>query len=133
MVWHRTIGRGPTKVLVIHGWFWDHRVFTPLFDALDGDRFTYAFVDIRGYGHSKDVAGNFYHRRGRKRWHRARRQPGLARISHCRSLDGWQGGAEARHGCACARDIRDRSDAGSGNTVAIRRGNLRIFQLGLRE
>jgi pimeloyl-ACP methyl ester carboxylesterase len=58
MVWHRTIGQGPTKVLVIHGWFWDHRVFTPIFDALDGDRFTYALVDIRGYGHSRDIAGN---------------------------------------------------------------------------
>lgn len=59
MVWHRTVGQGPAKVLVIHGWFWDHRVFTPLFDVLDGDRFTYAFVDIRGYGNSKDIAGDF--------------------------------------------------------------------------
>ena len=36
MVWHKTIGSGPTKVVVIHGWFWDHRVFTPMFDCLDG-------------------------------------------------------------------------------------------------
>src|ERR1700686_4388323 len=59
MVWHTTIGHGPAKVLVIHGWFWDHRVFTPMFDALDRDLYTYAFVDIRGYGHSRDIAGAF--------------------------------------------------------------------------
>jgi pimeloyl-ACP methyl ester carboxylesterase len=30
-----------------------------MFDALDRDRYTYASVDIRGYGHSRDVAGTF--------------------------------------------------------------------------
>ena len=38
MIWHKAIGSGPTKVVVIHGWFWDHRVFTPIFDALDTER-----------------------------------------------------------------------------------------------
>src|SRR5258708_3355614 len=59
MVWHKTIGNGPIKVLVLHGWFWDHRVFTPIFDSLDTVSYTYAFPDIRGYGHSRDVSGNF--------------------------------------------------------------------------
>ena len=59
MVWHKTIGNGPVKVVVIHGWFTDHRVFTPVFDALDTDRHTYALFDIRGYGHSRDIAGSF--------------------------------------------------------------------------
>jgi pimeloyl-ACP methyl ester carboxylesterase len=59
MVWHKTIGNGPAKVVVIHGWFWDHRVFTPIFDCLDTDRFTYAFIDIRGYGNSRDVPGDY--------------------------------------------------------------------------
>jgi pimeloyl-ACP methyl ester carboxylesterase len=57
MVWHTLIGNGPEKVIVIHGWFWDHRVYTPLFDSLDTDRYTYAFFDIRGYGNSRNVAG----------------------------------------------------------------------------
>ena len=48
MAWHMTIGRGPTRVVVAHGWFWDHRVYAPLFDLIDPDRFTYAFLDIRG-------------------------------------------------------------------------------------
>jgi pimeloyl-ACP methyl ester carboxylesterase len=57
MVWHHTIGNGPIKVVVIHGWFWDHRVFGPIFDCIDAARFTYAFMDIRGYGNSRDVSG----------------------------------------------------------------------------
>src|SRR5258708_19365259 len=59
MVWHKTIGNGPTKVVVIHGWFWDHRVFTPIFDCLDPASYTYAFVDIRGYGNSRNVSGEY--------------------------------------------------------------------------
>ena len=59
MVWHKTIGNGPTKIVVIHGWFWDHRVFTPIFDCLDTVSCTYAFIDIRGYGNSRHVSGNY--------------------------------------------------------------------------
>lgn len=59
MVWHHTIGDGPTKVLVIHGWFWDHRVFTPIFDCLDAASYTYAFLDIRGYGNSRKLSGEY--------------------------------------------------------------------------
>jgi pimeloyl-ACP methyl ester carboxylesterase len=59
MVWHKTVGSGPTKVVVIHGWFWDHRVFTPMFDCLDADSCTFAFIDIRGYGNSRNVSGDY--------------------------------------------------------------------------
>ena len=59
MVWHQTIGNGPTKVMVIHGWFWDHRVFTPIFDCLDTASYTYAFLDIRGYGNSRKISGEY--------------------------------------------------------------------------
>jgi len=59
MVWHRIVGNGSIKSVVIHGWFSDHRIFAPLFDALDTDRHTYAFFDIRGYGQSRNVAGAF--------------------------------------------------------------------------
>src|SRR3982074_1743039 len=55
MVWHKTIGNGPVKVVVIHGWVWDHRVFTPIFDCIDADRYTCAFLDIRGCGNSPYV------------------------------------------------------------------------------
>lgn len=59
MVWHKTIGSGPTKVVVIHGWFWDHRVFAPIFDCLDTAKFSYAFFDLRGCGNSRNVPGAF--------------------------------------------------------------------------
>jgi pimeloyl-ACP methyl ester carboxylesterase len=59
MVWHKTIGSGPAKVIVIHGWFWDHRVFTPVFDCIDPASRSYAFVDIRGYGNSRNIAGDY--------------------------------------------------------------------------
>src|SRR5664279_5173362 len=59
MTWHTLIGKGQTKVVVIHGWFWDHRVYMPLFDALDPERYTYAFFDIRGYGKSRDISGDY--------------------------------------------------------------------------
>ena len=59
MVWHHTVGTGPTKVAVIHGWFWDHRVFAPMFDCTDAERFTFAFPDIRGYGNSRNIPGDY--------------------------------------------------------------------------
>jgi pimeloyl-ACP methyl ester carboxylesterase len=71
MVWHTTIGGGPTKVVVIHGWFSDHRVFAPIFDCLDADLYTYAFIDIRGYGNSRNLSGKYRSaksQRTRSRW-----------------------------------------------------------------
>ena len=59
MIWHRQVGDGPIKVIVIHGWFWDHRIVTPMLEYLDTQRFSYALLDIRGYGHSRDVAGAY--------------------------------------------------------------------------
>lgn len=59
MVWHKVIGGGPEKVVAIHGWFADHRAYAPMFDILDTERFSYAFLDMRGYGNSRDIAGKF--------------------------------------------------------------------------
>ena len=57
MIFHKTIGDGPARVVVIPGWFGDHRAYEPMFDDLDVKRFTYAFIDIRGYGKSRDIPG----------------------------------------------------------------------------
>ncbi len=51
------IGHGPTPVLVLHGWFGDHSIWKPSYALLDTARFTYAFVDYRGYGASREIAG----------------------------------------------------------------------------
>lgn len=56
---HKLMGEGASRVLVLHGWLDDHRVFEPMFDSLNLESFTYAFMDCRGYGRSKDLAGAY--------------------------------------------------------------------------
>ena len=56
---HKLVGEGASRVLVLHGWLDDHRVFEPMFDALNLESFTYAFMDCRGYGRSRELAGAY--------------------------------------------------------------------------
>jgi pimeloyl-ACP methyl ester carboxylesterase len=53
------IGNGPEAVMVLHGWFGDHKIFSPMFDALDTSRFSYVFCDYRGYGKNIGVTGSY--------------------------------------------------------------------------
>jgi len=53
------LGSGPEHVLVMHDWNGDHTNYDPVIPYLDGETFTYAFVDLRGYGKSKDIAGKY--------------------------------------------------------------------------
>jgi pimeloyl-ACP methyl ester carboxylesterase len=53
------IGQGPHRVLVLHGWFGDHGIWRPTYDLLDTGRFTYGFVDYRGYGASRGLPGPY--------------------------------------------------------------------------
>jgi len=59
LLWHKTIGSGPEKVIAVHGWFGDHRAYAPMFGLLDTSRCTWAFVDIRGYGNSRNLDGAY--------------------------------------------------------------------------
>lgn len=59
VIGHTLHGLGPRGVIVLHGWMGDYSVFRPMFDFLDTDTFTYAFVDYRGYGESRDIAGDY--------------------------------------------------------------------------
>jgi pimeloyl-ACP methyl ester carboxylesterase len=54
---HEIRGRGPRRVMVLHGWFGDHGVWAPTYPLLDEDAFTYAFADYRGYGASRAIEG----------------------------------------------------------------------------
>ncbi|WP_424217508.1 alpha/beta fold hydrolase (plasmid) [Streptomyces sp. BI20] len=54
-----TVGSGPHKVIVLHSLFAGHQSFAPLWPHLDGSRFTYAFMDARGFGNSVDVSGTY--------------------------------------------------------------------------
>lgn len=59
MIKHISVGRGPNKVLVLHGWFGSAEAWRPIFPALDTERFTYAFMDYRGYGERGDEIGEY--------------------------------------------------------------------------
>lgn len=59
MIGHFIHGHGPERALVLHGWFGDWRVFEPMLSALDESRFSFAFMDYRGYGQSKALSGPF--------------------------------------------------------------------------
>ena len=56
---HKLMGEGASRVLVLHGWLGDQRIFEPMFDSLNLESFTYAFMDYRGYGCSKDLTGAY--------------------------------------------------------------------------
>jgi pimeloyl-ACP methyl ester carboxylesterase len=51
------IGHGPRKVLALHGWFGSATGWGPFADLLDEDRYSYLFVDYRGYGARRGEAG----------------------------------------------------------------------------
>lgn len=53
------VGSGPHKVIVLHSLFLGHQSFSSLWPHVDGTRFSYAFMDCRGFGRSLDVAGTY--------------------------------------------------------------------------
>lgn len=59
IIGHTLHGKGAEPVLVLHGWFADYTVFEPMLPWLDTGRFTYAFVDYRGYGKSRAIVGHY--------------------------------------------------------------------------
>ncbi|MEZ0070147.1 pimeloyl-ACP methyl ester carboxylesterase [Streptacidiphilus sp. MAP12-20] len=61
---HTLLGDGPHRVLVVHGWFGDRSAYDRLLPDLDLDAFSYAFVDLRGYGEARDRTGSFTTREG---------------------------------------------------------------------
>lgn len=56
---HRRIGFGPEAVIVMHEWLGDHQNWEPMWAYLSTGRFSYFFVDLRGYGWSKDLTGDY--------------------------------------------------------------------------
>lgn len=52
-------GTGPEPVLVLHDWLGDHTNYDAVLPYLDGNAFTYAFVDLRGYGRSMHLTGDY--------------------------------------------------------------------------
>lgn len=52
-------GDGSRRILVLHDWFADHASYDPTLPYLSPERFSYVFADLRGYGRSRDVAGEY--------------------------------------------------------------------------
>lgn len=52
-------GHGPEKVLVFHDWMGDAANYEPLQPYLDREAFSYVFADLRGYGRSSPLAGEY--------------------------------------------------------------------------
>jgi pimeloyl-ACP methyl ester carboxylesterase len=56
---HVLHGTGSELVLVLHDWLGDSTNYDSVLSYLDRAAFTYAFADLRGYGRSRDVAGEY--------------------------------------------------------------------------
>lgn len=56
---HKQIGSGKEKILVMHHWMGDSRSYDSMLPYLNTDDFTYVFVDLRGYGRSKEMPGSY--------------------------------------------------------------------------
>jgi len=52
-------GHGPVPVLVLHDWLGDNANYEALQPWLDGQAFTHVFADLRGYGLSMALPGEF--------------------------------------------------------------------------
>lgn len=56
---HKIIGSGDKKVIFLHELMGDCRNYEPCLNYLDTTNYSYIFVDLRGYGLSKDILGNY--------------------------------------------------------------------------
>jgi pimeloyl-ACP methyl ester carboxylesterase len=52
-------GEGSQHVIALHGWMSDRRAFASLWPYIETTRFTYAFLDYRGYGAAQATDGEF--------------------------------------------------------------------------
>jgi 3-oxoadipate enol-lactonase len=59
LIAHKQIGSGKEKVLVMHNWLGDSTSYDFMLPYLNTEDFTYVFADLRGYGRSKDMRGNY--------------------------------------------------------------------------
>ncbi|MBT2487237.1 alpha/beta hydrolase [Streptomyces sp. ISL-96] len=53
------LGDGPHRVIAVHGWLADRSAYAAVLPDLDTRSFSYAVVDLRGYGEAKDAPGRY--------------------------------------------------------------------------
>ena len=56
---YTTHGSGAKKVIVLHSWMGEYQSWIPVIPHLDMDSYTYAFADVRGYGKSQNIKGEY--------------------------------------------------------------------------
>jgi 3-oxoadipate enol-lactonase len=56
---YMTLGSGDEHVLMLHDWSCDQTTYEPTKPFLDGAQYTYVFADLRGYGLSKELDGEY--------------------------------------------------------------------------
>ncbi len=56
---HKILGTGKTKIVILHELMGDHNNYEAILPYLDKANFTYIFVDLRGYGLSKNICGEY--------------------------------------------------------------------------
>ena len=56
---YSTIGSGTEHVIVLHEWLGDNSNYDPVLPYLDTKKFKWIFVDLRGYGLSKNLSGQY--------------------------------------------------------------------------
>ncbi|AKN72218.1 alpha/beta hydrolase [Streptomyces sp. PBH53] len=56
---HEVHGDGAHKVFAVHGWFADRSAYAAVLPDLDRTSFSYALVDLRGYGEALDATGAY--------------------------------------------------------------------------
>jgi len=59
MIGHQEAGSGANKIIVLNDWLSDTSSWDGARPYLDTARFTWSFVDLRGYGRSKAIAGEY--------------------------------------------------------------------------
>jgi pimeloyl-ACP methyl ester carboxylesterase len=59
LIAHKQIGSGKEKVLVMHNWMGDSTSYDAMLPYLNTEEYTYVFVDLRGYGRSKEMPGSY--------------------------------------------------------------------------
>lgn len=56
---YKSFGSGPVKILIMHNWFSDNSVYAPILPHINPEQFQLVFMDLRGYGEAKEVAGKY--------------------------------------------------------------------------
>ena len=59
LIAYKTYGKGPEKVMVLHSWLDDASSFDLVKPYWDKQKYTFVFVELRGYGKSKKIKGEY--------------------------------------------------------------------------